>query len=131
MEISVSRALLKKDLKACLLAGLIDKGVLPDVEVMQQGESSVAVTGESPVAPVTPLNAHEVGPPLSMPKFEPLSISTDMSSMSLVGACVKVRLALLQLEAQDNVQARKHENTNCNISWRIISRQMLKFGCDS
>lgn len=44
-----------------------------------------------------------------MPKFEPLSISTDMSSMSLVGARVKVRLARLQLEAQDKAQARKDE----------------------
>lgn len=44
-----------------MLAGLIDKGVLLDAEVMQQGEPSVAVTGESPVAPVTPLNACEVG----------------------------------------------------------------------
>lgn len=48
-EISVSRALLK-DSRACLLAGLIDKGVLPDAELMQQGEPSVAVAGESPVA---------------------------------------------------------------------------------
>jgi hypothetical protein len=61
-----------------------------------------------------------VGPPLSMPKFEPLSISTDMSSMSLVGARVKVRLARLQLEAQDKAQRRG-----------IVSKQILKFGCDS
>lgn len=66
-EISVPRALLKKDLKACLQAGLIDKGVLPDAEVMQQGEPSVADPGESPVAPVTPLL-------LTMPTFELLSI---------------------------------------------------------
>ncbi|KAI2655857.1 Retrovirus-related Pol polyprotein [Labeo rohita] len=89
----------------CLLPGLFEKRVLSDVE--EQEESSVAI--ESPVAPVTPLNAGEVKSSLSMPKFELLSLSTDASPTSQVEAHLKVRLARLQLEAQDKAQARRDE----------------------
>ncbi len=99
---------LKKNVKAGLLAGLIEKGVLSDTEVVEQGEPSVAAI-ESPVGPVTPLGACEVRSSLSMPKFEPLSLSTDTSPTSQVEARLKVWLARLQLDAQDKAQARKDE----------------------
>ncbi len=107
-EIFVSRKLLKKDAKAGLLAGLIEKGVLSDAEVVEQGKPPVTAI-ESPVGPVTPLDAREVRSSLSMPKFEPLSLSTDISLTSQVEARLKVRLARLQLDAQDKAQARRAE----------------------
>lgn len=67
-EILVSRGLLKKVVKACLLAGLIEKGVLPDAELTEQEEPSAAVI-ESLVGPVAPLDARKVRSSLSMPKF--------------------------------------------------------------
>ncbi len=125
-EIPVSKTLLKKDLKACLVAGLISKNVLPSVDnVSESAESGAAVAEEeiaplrSPVDdPVTPIanagayslgGGAEVGPPLSMPKFEPFSLSTEASPVSQVDSRLKLRLARLQLETQDRAQARKDE----------------------
>lgn len=67
----------------------------------EQSSSSSSV-----VEPVTPFVAQgEVGPSYSLPKFEPLSLSTGTSSTLREDARLKVRLARLQLEMQDKAQA--------------------------
>lgn len=84
--IPVSRTLLKKDLKACLVAGLISKRVLPSVgDVPTSAESVTPVMDEEEQAPPLPLTSRcslvgdpvtpgtsggvKVGPPLFLPKF--------------------------------------------------------------
>lgn len=59
----------------------------------------------------TPVTAAggEVGPHLSMPKFEPISLSMKASPKLRSDWRVKIWLALLQLEAQDRAQARQDD----------------------
>ncbi len=120
-EIPVSKTLLKKDLKACLLAGILCKNVLPAVHIVfESAESGAAVAvaeeeeeeiaplhspvGDSatPVADAYPIGGGaEVGPPLSMPKFEPFSLLTEASPLSQVDMRLTLCLAQLQLETRD------------------------------
>ncbi len=125
LEIPVSKTLLKKDLKACLLAGIICKNVLPAVHIVfESAESGAAVAEEEEIAPLhspvgdsaTPVadaypigGGAEVGPPLSMPEFEPFSLLTEASPLFQVDMRLKLCLAQLQLETQDWAQARKDE----------------------
>ncbi len=102
-EIPVSKTLLKKDLKACLLAGLISKNVLPAVHNVFESAGSGAAVAEEEIAPlhspvgdsVTPVacaysigGGVEVGPPLS--KFEPFSLSTEGSPVSQIDTHFKI-----------------------------------------
>ncbi|KAK7166228.1 hypothetical protein R3I93_006107 [Phoxinus phoxinus] len=114
-EISISRTLRKAEVKACLVASLITKGVFPS-ETVSSAEL-VAPAAESlplrlssgaPVTPVTGVGA-EVGPSFSMPKFEPLSLSTEASPRLNSDSRLKLRLARLQLETQDRAQARQDD----------------------
>ncbi len=126
-EIPVSKTLLKKDLKACLLAGIICKNVLPAVHIVFESAESGAAVAEEEEEEIAPLHSPvgdsatpvadaysigggaEVGPPLSMPKFEPFSLLTEASPLFQVDMRLKLCLAQLQLETQDWAQARKDE----------------------
>lgn len=131
-EISVSKTSLKKDLKACLVAGLVGKGVLPaevnvpekSAELLAAAAAEQSPSSSSVVEPVTPfVSRGEVGPSYSLPKFEPLSLSTGTSS---VPRGDKVRLARLQLETQDKAQARKDELQHQLERYRIDAEMKVK-----
>lgn len=117
-EILISRTLRKEELKACLVAGLFDKGVFPSMETVSTSAAELAapaagspplrVSIGDPVTPVTGVGA-EVGPSFSMPKFEPLSLSTEASPVIRSDSRLKLRLARLQLETQDKAQARQDD----------------------
>lgn len=129
-EICVSKTMLKKELKACLVAGLLEKGALPlDVEetseALSAGQDEPCESHDAVVDAVTPLpDLSEVGP-FSLPKFEPLSLSTD-ESISRVDARVKLRIARLQLEWQDKAQARKDELEHRLELYRIDAETKIK-----
>ena len=142
-EIPVSKTLLKKDLKACLLTGLINDGVLSLLEdVPESVESVAAVMDEeqpplhsstslrslagNPVTPGAGGGAKVGPPPLSLPKFEPLSLSTEESPVHQGGLRLKVRLARLQLETQDRAQARKDELQHQLELYRIDAEMKVK-----
>ncbi len=93
-----------------MLAGLISKNVLPAAHnVFESAESGAAVAEEeisplhSPVGDaVNPAagaysigGGVEVGPPLSMPKFEPFSLSTEASPVYQIDKRLKVPLTRL------------------------------------
>ncbi len=107
-EILVSKTQRKAEIKACVMSALIDKGVFPamDADPTEADELAIDAAGSSPsrvpvgdwVTPVT-VAGGEVGPPFSMPKFEPISLSTEASPESCADWRVKIRLTRLQLEA--------------------------------
>ncbi|GAA6068692.1 uncharacterized protein LOC120493504 isoform X1 [Tachysurus ichikawai] len=95
------------------MSALIDKGVFPPVETVSVETAGPTITAAGAASPSsrvpvgdqsTPVTVSaEVGPPFSMPKFDPgsLDINADMR--------LKVRLARLQLETQDRAQARQDD----------------------
>lgn len=132
-EIPVSKTALKRDLKACLTAGLIDRGVVPAENIPEKsGESLTPVADErslssdgEPVTPVVP--RREVGASFSLPKFEPLTLSsTGGSSPPRENARLKVRLARVRLEMQDKAQARKDELQHELERYRIDAEMRIK-----
>ncbi|XP_077940982.1 uncharacterized protein LOC144385285 isoform X1 [Gasterosteus aculeatus] len=116
--IPFSRTLRKAELKDCLVAGLVNKGVFSAMESSPTvaaeleapaaaGTSPLRVSRGGPVTPLVGVGAEE-GLAYSMPKFEPLSLSTE-STGSRSDARLKLRLARLQLETQDRAQARQDD----------------------
>lgn len=106
-SISVSTALRKAELKAALVSGLVEKGIvaLPvSASPLEHGAVS---------QPVPQALAQAVGPlvstpvdqglpedkPMTLPRFEPLSIESSEGSKQ--DAKLRVRLARLQLEKED------------------------------
>lgn len=91
------------------MSALLDRGVFPVIEAVsiEAAESVMGSAGSSPlrvpvgdqVSPVT-VAGGEVGPPLTMPKFEPVSLSSGASPGDRSDWRVKIRLARLQLDAQ-------------------------------
>ncbi|CAI5670429.1 unnamed protein product [Oreochromis niloticus] len=104
--ISVSTGLRKAELKAALVSGLLEKGVV----VMQEPPSTPGPAGPS-AAPHVPSQVVEPsvstpvgqglpeGGPMTLPRFDPLS--TQSSEGSKQDARLKVRLARLQLEKEE------------------------------
>uniref|UniRef100_A0A8C6LSG2 CCHC-type domain-containing protein n=1 Tax=Nothobranchius furzeri TaxID=105023 RepID=A0A8C6LSG2_NOTFU len=115
-DVCVVRSDVKRDIKAALVARLVELGLF-DGSVSDAGVSVVDVlTGPcvSPVgvavcgAPHTPQRPEkdDVASPPALLHFGPLSPDRQGSSMN---AGLKVRLACLQLEAQEKEQVRKAE----------------------
>ncbi len=86
------------------MSALLDKGVFPAIEILptEAAESVVdAAGGSSSRVPVgdraTPVTVAggEVGPPFSMPKFEPASFSSGASPDGRLDWRVKISLARL------------------------------------
>ncbi len=83
-EISIFRTQRKAEIKACVMSALLDRGVFPVIEVVptEAAESVIDFAGSSPsrvpvgdrASPVT-VAGGVAGPPFSMPKFEPVSLS--------------------------------------------------------
>uniref|UniRef100_A0A669CSJ4 CCHC-type domain-containing protein n=1 Tax=Oreochromis niloticus TaxID=8128 RepID=A0A669CSJ4_ORENI len=105
--ICVSTALRKAELKAALVSGLVEKGIvalrvsasLPEHGVMSQPvlqvpDQAVAPSVSTPVAQGLPED-----PPMTLPRFEPLSIESSVGSKQ--DAKLRVRLARLQLEKEE------------------------------
>ncbi len=84
------------------MSALLDRGVLPAIEAVptEVAESVIDAAGSSPsrvpvgdrATPVT-VAGGEVGPPFSMPKFEPVSLSSEVSPEDRSDWRVKIRLA--------------------------------------
>ncbi|CAI5682738.1 unnamed protein product [Oreochromis niloticus] len=106
-SISVSTALRKAELKAALVSGLVEKGIVALPVSASPLEHGVASQ------PVPQVPAQAVGPsvstpvaqglpedkPMTLPRFEPLSIESSVGSKQDAKLCV--RLAHLQLEKED------------------------------
>ncbi|XP_060727503.1 uncharacterized protein LOC132846805 [Tachysurus vachellii] len=107
----------KAEIKSCIMSALIDKGVLPPTETVSveaAGPAISAAGSPSSQVPVgdqsTPVTVSAaVGPPFSMPKFDPSSLSSGASPEIRADMRLKVRLARLQLETQDRAQARQDD----------------------
>lgn len=84
-EISVSKMQRKEEIKRCVLSHLTDQGVFPSVSRQVPDPVTTSAAGSSPSRVLVGLQATpgivtaEVGPPLSIPKFEPISLSTEAS----------------------------------------------------
>ena len=117
--ISVSRSLIKKKLKAVLLQGLVERGILAS-QVLE--ESPGAIAGAMAAVPSEERQKRVVEPqpggltpegedsgdgvkPYTMPRFEPLSTSPA----SMTSARVKMRVARLQQETQDKKEEREFQ----------------------
>lgn len=105
--ICVSAALRKAELKAALVSGLVEKGIvalpvsasLPEYgvtfqPVLQVPDQAVAPSVSAPVAQGLPED-----PPMTLPRFEPLSVESSVGSKQ--DAKLRVRLACLQLEKEE------------------------------
>ncbi|KAF3835476.1 hypothetical protein F7725_028034, partial [Dissostichus mawsoni] len=105
-NIFVSTALAKSDLKATLLNGLVEQGVLslPD-SVESPGTVAGAVAAVSPSVGhvgVTPgvQSASAQAKPFTMPQFDPLSAQSSLTGSKL-DARIKVCVARLQWEKEE------------------------------
>ncbi len=114
----ISRTQRKAEIKACVMSALLDKGVFPAIEILptEAAESVVDAAGGSssrvPIGdratPVT-VSGGEVGPPFSMPKFDPASFSSGASPEGRLDGRVKICLARLQLDAQARQEDLRHQ----------------------
>lgn len=114
-EISVSKTQRKEEIKCCVLSHLTDQGVFPSVS-LQVADPVTSAAGSSPsrvpvgLLATTPGKvADEVRPPVSIPRFEPNSLSTEASPDFRSELRLKIRLVSLQLETQDRAQARQDD----------------------
>lgn len=122
--IPVPRTVVKAELKRVLLTGLVDKQIFSLVSSSSSVESIagdalvVDKTEESGLVGSTDATAEPIAvqtngdtavrpkTPFSMPRYEPLSLSSDRPSQD---ARLKARLARLQLEREDRVLSRQLE----------------------
>ncbi|XP_013856405.1 uncharacterized protein LOC106512295, partial [Austrofundulus limnaeus] len=101
--ITVSKTMLKSELKSLVFSSLVEKGVF-SVEVDKEDAFSSKPDDQPEVSAEdtarTPAAAKPEGdkPPASLPRFEPFSIESTNPS---VGARLKVRLARLEIEAKE------------------------------
>ncbi|XP_047201843.1 uncharacterized protein LOC124855795 isoform X2 [Girardinichthys multiradiatus] len=108
-KLQVPKQILKCELKALLVGKLMEAGV---IRVPDLPEAAVAV----PIQSVLPEEEHKHGSgmdsegsaqgktPHTLPRYDPLS---SVSSESRDGARLKVRLARLQMEAEEKAQDRR------------------------
>ncbi|CAI5682996.1 unnamed protein product [Oreochromis niloticus] len=106
-SISVSTALRKAELKAALVSGLVEKGIvaLPvSASPLEHGVASQPVP-QVPAQAVGPSVSTPVAqglpedPPMTLPRFEPLSVESSVGSKQ--DAKLRIRLARLQLEKEE------------------------------
>ncbi|KAI3355662.1 hypothetical protein L3Q82_004257 [Scortum barcoo] len=117
-QISVSKHLIKRELKAQVIGKLVEMNVFdlsapPDAAVQDESALSEAVCsrGEFPGAAAAPVSQGvdfraegRVKTPVTLPRYDPLS---PASSASRDEARLKVCLAHLQMEAQEKAQVRQ------------------------
>lgn len=113
-DISIIKTQRKAEIKAFITAALREKGIVPATEDVQVPEVVADTEGFSRVPvvdPTTPANVAVggVGPPFSLPKFKPVSLSSGATPEIRSDWRLKLRLACLQLEAQDRAQARQDD----------------------
>ncbi|CAI5669135.1 unnamed protein product [Oreochromis niloticus] len=102
--ISVSTGLRKAELKAALVSGLLEKGVVVMQPPSTPGPAGPSAAPHVPSQVVEPSVSTPVGQglpeggPMTLPRFDPLS--TQSSEGSKQDARLKVRLARLQLEKE-------------------------------
>ncbi|GAA6073301.1 uncharacterized protein LOC120493504 isoform X1 [Tachysurus ichikawai] len=104
------------------MSALIERGVFPPTETVSVEAAGPAITAAGSPSSRVPVGDQstpvivgaEVGPPFSMPKFDPSSLSTEASPEIKADVRLKVRLACLQLETQDRAQVRQ-DDLKCQI----------------
>lgn len=105
--ISVSTALRKAELKAALVSGLVEKGMMAlpvSASPLEHGVASqpvlqVPAQGVAPSVSTPVVQGLPEDKPMTLPHFEPLSIESSVGSKH--DARLRVRLARLQLERED------------------------------
>lgn len=117
------------------MSALLDRGVFPVIEAVsiEAAESVMGSAGSSPlrvpvgdqVSPVT-VAGGEVGPPLTMPKFEPVSLSSGASPGDRSDWRVKISLARLQLDAQARQDDLKQQIEMYSWSCRLLKIHLNK-----
>lgn len=112
-NISYSKQLLKRELKALIIDRLVEMEVivLPEISesaVLEDGTLSEEVCdqklGGEPHGAPTPVREGQAKTPVTLPRYDPLS---PTSSGSRDEARVKVRIACLRMESQEKVQNRQ------------------------
>ena len=102
-SVPLVKSILKKELKTLIIGKLVELGlivlpVIPESPVCAPGAADYAAQREASEVSEQPKT------PLTLPRYDPLSpVSTD----SLGAAKLKVRLARLQMEAQEKAESRQ------------------------
>nr|XP_043876803.1 uncharacterized protein LOC122766190 isoform X1 [Solea senegalensis] len=116
-DIKVTTSLLKKELKAAVIDGLVEGGVcgLPATvpesagEVCSEARGAEATQRQRDILNITPGAKHGNmdEKQFTLPRFEPLSVETTPGSR--IDARIKLRLARLQLENEERERERERE----------------------
>nr|XP_043896825.1 uncharacterized protein LOC122778793 [Solea senegalensis] len=116
-DIKVTTSLLKKELKAAVIDGLVEGGVcgLPATvpesagEVCSEARGAEATQRQRDILNITPGVKHGNmdEKQFTLPRFEPLSVETTPGSR--IDARIKLRLARLQLENEERERERERE----------------------
>ncbi|KAG7464302.1 Retrovirus-related Pol poly from transposon 297 [Solea senegalensis] len=116
-DIKVTTSLLKKELKAAVIDGLVEGGVcgLPATvpesagEVCSEARGAEATQRQRDILNITPGVKHGSmdEKQFTLPRFEPLSVETTPGSR--IDARIKLRLARLQLENEERERERERE----------------------